>query len=263
MGGGSAPSGPLVITLLRERAQALPQRPARRPMDFDRTDVDCLGKDPARPQADRAADQGRFTRRLQQDLLREPYGDPLEVPPARRPEPWHRICLLRRVAGRRNLRPAQLRPDGTGPAQGRAQSRADRLGNRHPEREDFRQCPPGQPGNGCGQEGCREKYPTISKSWGDTGFKNSVVKRGARLGIDVEVVKRDPETRGFDVAKRRWVVERNIGWMMMHRRLVRDDETLPATSEAMIHVASIDILTKRITNGTAPTWRVLRPCPTW
>ncbi len=34
----------------------------------------------------------------------------------------------------------------------------------------------------------KEKYPTISKSWVDTGFKNAVVEHGARLGIDVEVV---------------------------------------------------------------------------
>ena len=34
----------------------------------------------------------------------------------------------------------------------------------------------------------KEKYPTISKSWVDTGFKNAVIEHGARLGIDVEVL---------------------------------------------------------------------------
>ncbi|MEW2080029.1 IS5 family transposase [Streptomyces sp. NPDC013433] len=97
--------------------------------------------------------------------------------------------------------------------------------------------------------------PTISKSWVDTGFKNAVVEHGARLGIDVEVVNRNPETRGFQVVKRRWVVERSIGWIMMHRRLARDYETLTASSEAMIHIASLDNLTRRITNETTPTWR--------
>jgi hypothetical protein len=42
---------------------------------------------------------------------------------------------------------------------------------------------------------------------------------------------------------------------MMHRRLARDYETLAASSEAVIHVASIDNLDKRITDETAPTWR--------
>lgn len=101
----------------------------------------------------------------------------------------------------------------------------------------------------------KKTYPTISKTWADTGFKNAVIEHGAQLGIDVEVVNRNPETRGFHVVKRRWVVERSIGWIMMHRRLTRDYETLTTSSEAMIHVASIDNLTKRITDETTPTWR--------
>lgn len=101
----------------------------------------------------------------------------------------------------------------------------------------------------------KKTYPTISKSRVDAGFKNAVIEHGASLGIDVEVVNRNPEVRGFHVVKRRWVVERSIGWIMLHRRLARDYETLPASSEAMIHVASIDNLTKRITDETTPTWR--------
>ncbi|MGY3204628.1 IS5 family transposase [Streptomyces sp. TE5632] len=101
----------------------------------------------------------------------------------------------------------------------------------------------------------KETYPTITKSWVDAGFKNAVVEHGARLGIDVEVVNRNPGVRGFHVVKRRWVVERSIGWIMMHRRLARDYETLAASSEAMIHIASIDNLAKRMTDETTPTWR--------
>ncbi|CAM5558851.1 IS5 family transposase IS468A [Kitasatospora aureofaciens] len=57
------------------------------------------------------------------------------------------------------------------------------------------------------------------------------------------------------MVKRRWVVERSLGWIMQRRRLARDYETLPTSSEAMIHIASIDNLTKRITDETTPTWR--------
>jgi transposase len=98
-------------------------------------------------------------------------------------------------------------------------------------------------------------YPTLSKSWVDTGFKNAVVEHGANLGIDVEVVNRNPDIRGFHVIKRRWVVERSLGWIMLRRRLARDYETLTTSSEAMIHIASVDNLTKRITDETTPTWR--------
>ncbi|MEU7865139.1 IS5 family transposase, partial [Nonomuraea sp. NPDC049141] len=94
----------------------------------------------------------------------------------------------------------------------------------------------------------KSAYPTISKTWVDTGFKNAFIEHGATLGIDVEVVSRKAETRGFHVVKRRWVVERSLGWIMLYRRLARDYETLPASSQAMIHIASINNLTKRITD---------------
>lgn len=48
---------------------------------------------------------------------------------------------------------------------------------------------------------------------------------------------------------------RTLGWIMLHRRLARDYETLPASSEAMICIASIDNIARRITNQTTPTWR--------
>jgi hypothetical protein len=40
-----------------------------------------------------------------------------------------------------------------------------------------------------------------------------------------------------------------------NRWLVRDYETLPKNSEAMIHVAMIDSISKHITSETTPTWR--------
>ena len=101
----------------------------------------------------------------------------------------------------------------------------------------------------------KSAYPTISKVWADTGFKNAAVEHGATLGIDVEVVPRKSDIRGFHVVKRRWVVERTFGWLMLHRRLARDYEVLDSSSEAMIHIASIDNLARRITDENTQTWR--------
>jgi hypothetical protein len=42
---------------------------------------------------------------------------------------------------------------------------------------------------------------------------------------------------------------------MLHHRLARDCETFTISSEVMIHIASIDNLTKRITDEATPTWR--------
>ncbi|GAA4975397.1 hypothetical protein GCM10025331_82420 [Actinoplanes utahensis] len=57
------------------------------------------------------------------------------------------------------------------------------------------------------------------------------------------------------MVKRRWIVERTIGWLMQHRRLVRDYEALPGNSAIMITIAMIDNLARRLTGETTPTWR--------
>lgn len=101
----------------------------------------------------------------------------------------------------------------------------------------------------------KSSYPSVVKTWVDAGFKNQFVEHAATLGIDAEVVPRNTEVRGFHVVKRRWVVERTLGWLMLHRRLARDYETHPASSEAMIHIAMIDNVSRRITDESTPTWR--------
>jgi len=95
----------------------------------------------------------------------------------------------------------------------------------------------------------------LSKIWVDAGYKNAAVDHGARLGIDVEVVHRPAKTRGFTLLPRRWPVERTLGWLMGYRRLARDYEALPQRSEAMIHLAMIDIMARRLTRESTPIWR--------
>ncbi|MCC5480960.1 hypothetical protein LMU33_38860 [Streptomyces sp. JA03] len=42
---------------------------------------------------------------------------------------------------------------------------------------------------------------------------------------------------------------------MFHRRLARDYETLPARSEAMIHLAMTDLMARRLTAEATTSWR--------
>jgi transposase len=98
-------------------------------------------------------------------------------------------------------------------------------------------------------------HPSLRKAWADSAYRTTVIEHAATLGIDLEVIRRDPATRGFTPLPRRWVVERTFGWLMLHRRLARDYEALPARSEAMIHLAMIDLMTRRCTRESTPTWR--------
>ena len=70
-------------------------------------------------------------------------------------------------------------------------------------------------------------HPQVALVWADSGFKNKAVEHAAGLGVTMEIVARKSDEPGFHVVKRRWVVERTIGWLMLHRRLARDYETTP------------------------------------
>jgi transposase len=74
-------------------------------------------------------------------------------------------------------------------------------------------------------------YAAVSKSFG---------------GWLLEPVRKRPDQRGFQVLPRRWVVERTFGWLARHRRLARDYERLPESSEAMIRLASIHMMLRRL-----------------
>lgn len=96
--------------------------------------------------------------------------------------------------------------------------------------------------------------PTVTKAWVDGGYNDKVVEHGAEVGIDVEVVRREPGA-GFKVLPRRWVVERTFGWFMLHRRLVRDYETRQESSRAMIHWSIIGVMGRALTRTSTPSWQ--------
>jgi transposase len=80
--------------------------------------------------------------------------------------------------------------------------------------------------------------------WVDGGYTGESFAqwvKGLRPKLAVEVVKRPDVTRGFNVLPRRWIVERTFGWLMRHRRLVRDYETSEASAEALVYIAMIRI----------------------
>lgn len=97
--------------------------------------------------------------------------------------------------------------------------------------------------------------PTVSKALVDQGFKQSVVDHGAALGVEVDIVERNPSQQGFAPQPIRWRVEQALGTLILHRRLVRDYESSPTSSASRVIWASIDIASRRITRESAPTWR--------
>jgi transposase len=93
------------------------------------------------------------------------------------------------------------------------------------------------------------RFPRLQLIWADGDYGGKLVQWACTFGgWLLEIVKRSEEDRGF-VLPRRWVVERTFAWLGRHRRLSKDYEALTETSEAMIYIAMIQLMLRRL----APT----------
>jgi putative transposase len=87
--------------------------------------------------------------------------------------------------------------------------------------------------------------------WADGGYEHIGAEVRKQFGWQLEVVRRPPETKGFTVLPRRWVVERTFGWLGRYRRLSRDFEHTVLSSEAMVYLASIRRTLRLVTTENA------------
>lgn len=68
-------------------------------------------------------------------------------------------------------------------------------------------------------------------------------------GWKLEIVSRAKGQKGFSVLPKRWIVERTFAWMGRNRRLSKDYERLPETSEAWIYLSMVWLMTRRLRPG--------------
>ena len=99
--------------------------------------------------------------------------------------------------------------------------------------------------------GVHEAFPQLGLVWVDGGYVNTVDQ--GLIGwaeqheqLQIVVVPRNADVKGFQVLPRRWVVERTFGWLTRCRRLARDYERKTAHAEAMIDVAMIRLMAARL-----------------
>jgi putative transposase len=99
-------------------------------------------------------------------------------------------------------------------------------------------------------EKTRGKFLRLTLIWADGGYAGKLIEWVKETcGWLLEIVKRSDDVPGFVVLPRRWVVERTFGWLGRCRRLSKDYEEQTESSEAMIHLAMIQLMLKRL----APT----------
>jgi putative transposase len=91
------------------------------------------------------------------------------------------------------------------------------------------------------------RFPRLKVIFADGGYAGHLVGFvKAIYGWCLHVVSRQEGQRGFQVLPKRWVVERTFAWFESYRRLSKDYEYLPETSEAMIELAMARLMLNRL-----------------
>ncbi len=95
---------------------------------------------------------------------------------------------------------------------------------------------------------------TISKIWADSAYSGAELSNWIldRFGCVIEVVRKAKGLQGFHVLPRRWVVERTFAWLIRSRRLNKDYERKPTSSETQVYLASSRLLLRQICNNQTP-----------
>lgn len=87
----------------------------------------------------------------------------------------------------------------------------------------------------------------LRKIWVDGGYRGQIIEWvKERFSYCLEVVLRSDDVTGFVVLPKRWIVERTFAWLSNYRRLSKDYERYPKTSETMIQIAMIRLMLRRL-----------------
>ncbi len=96
------------------------------------------------------------------------------------------------------------------------------------------------------------KWPRMERIWADGGYAGHLIAWVSSLCRWVlEIVKRNDDVKGFKLLPKRWVVERTFSWLSNYRRLSKHYEYWDNTGEAMIHLAMIHLMLRRLTKKKA------------
>lgn len=94
-------------------------------------------------------------------------------------------------------------------------------------------------------------YPFLLKLFADGGYQGAQFQDGLRkvlARIEVEIVKRSDQAKGFAILPKRWIVERTFAWLSRCRRLAKDWENLNASGLAFLRLASIRLMVRKLCN---------------
>ena len=108
-----------------------------------------------------------------------------------------------------------------------------------------------------------ERLAGIQVLWVDQGYTGTPFAEWVRSelpGCEVRVTRRqhphawlnnresseEKTSAAFEILPRRWVVERTFAWLGRNRRLSKDYEGLSETEEALIYLAMVNLMLRRL-----------------
>lgn len=91
------------------------------------------------------------------------------------------------------------------------------------------------------------RFAQLVKLFADAGYSGAPLATVMlTFGWVLEIVRGVVGLTTFEVQRKRWIVERTFGWLNRYRRLSKDYEELPETSEVMILIAMTHLMVRRV-----------------
>lgn len=97
-------------------------------------------------------------------------------------------------------------------------------------------------------QGIRDQYKRLKVVFADSAYGRSGLPSWllGHCNCVLQTILRPVNVKGFVILPKRWIVERTFAWMNRHRRTSKDYEKLTENSEAVLYIAMIDLMSKRL-----------------
>jgi putative transposase len=95
-------------------------------------------------------------------------------------------------------------------------------------------------------ERVRGRLPRLAVLWADGAYRSLVDWVGQSFGWLLTTILRPVGAKGYVHLPKRWIVERTFAWLGRYRRLSKDYEHNPLSSETWVYIAMIHRMSRNL-----------------
>lgn len=96
----------------------------------------------------------------------------------------------------------------------------------------------------------KQKIPTLQRFFADQGYTGTLQSRCfLKTGCLLTIAKKASDAVGFQVIPKRWIVERTFAWLSNFRRMSKDYEHSPQTSETNIFFNMTTVMLNKLAHS--------------